>query len=258
MLEINGEAFCRLSSLLGQMIVVLQRGEKPDTGNMGGIFGEIEREAKRLRLETVTKHSSRIKEHFLSGVATAKTMHPMVVELYNRFRDEMESRVLFTIDKGKEGYYEQKSPMLGDVVAEAFPSIAYDIEEAAKCLALDRSTASVFHAIRSLESAIRAMARCLGIADPTKGAERSWFKALSLLRCEIDKRWAPNLIHDGDARLFHELHATLAAIQNPWRNATMHLDQKYTMEEAQNIFDMVGAFMKKVARRMDEDGNPRV
>ena len=30
----------------------------------------------------------------------------------------------------------------------------------------------------------------------------------------------------GDGQTFDEMYATLAAMQNPWRNATMHLDQK--------------------------------
>ncbi len=45
-------------------------------------------------------------------------------------------------------------------------------------------------------------------------------------------------------------------MMNPYRNATMHLDQKYTNEEAGHIFEVVNGFMRKVALRMDEDGKP--
>ena len=61
---------------------------------------------------------------------------------------------------------------------------------------------------------------------------------------------------NGDGRIFDEIYASLAAIQNPYRNATMHLDQKYTTDEAKHIFDIAGGLMKKIASRMDENGQP--
>ena len=66
----------------------------------------------------------------------------------------------------------------------------------------------------------------------------------------------PNTRMSGDAQTFDELYASLAAIQNPWRNATMHLDQKYTEQEAKDISDVVRAFMSRVAKRCDENGLP--
>ena len=46
-----------------------------------------------------------------------------------------------------------------------------------------------------------------------------------------------------------------AATQNPWRNATMHLDQKYTEQGAKDICDVVRAFMSRLAG-CDENGLP--
>ena len=101
------------------------------------------------------------------------------------------------------------------------------------------------------------MSRCLNIADPTKASDRSWFKMLGAIEGEMKRRW-PNASDrlKGDGRFFEEAYAWLTVMQNPWRNATMHLDQKYTLEEAQHIFDAVGGFMKKLASRCDEDGKP--
>jgi hypothetical protein len=45
-------------------------------------------------------------------------------------------------------------------------------------------------------------------------------------------------------------------MQNPLRNAIMHLDQKYTQEEAKRIFEVVRGFMTRIAIRMDEGGLP--
>jgi hypothetical protein len=146
----------------------------------------------------------------------------------------------------------------GDDVDSKFPSIAYDIEESAKCLSLERSTASAVHSIRCLEGAIRALTRCLGIPDPTKAADRNWGRLLNGIKSELDRRWPTSSNRlSGDGRFFDEAYAALAAMQNPWRNATMHLDQIYTQDVAQDVFNTVGGFMRRIAARLDENGDPK-
>jgi hypothetical protein len=48
----------------------------------------------------------------------------------------------------------------------------------------------------------------------------------------------------------------LDAVKNPWRNATMHVEKKYTPEEALHIHSSVRGFMMRLADRMDENGIP--
>jgi hypothetical protein len=147
--------------------------------------------------------------------------------------------------------------LFGLDVATKFPSVVYEIAEASKCLALERSTASAFHSIRCLEAGIRALSRCLQIADSTKASDRNWGAMLKTLKDRIDQRWPGSSTRlSGDGEFFDNAYAALAAMQNRWRNATMHLDQKYTDEEARHIFEVVKGFMKKLASRIDEDGKP--
>jgi hypothetical protein len=61
----------------------------------------------------------------------------------------------------------------------------------------------------------------------------------------------------GDGALFEELHASLDAVKNPWRNATMHVERKYTDDEAEHVFAAVRGFMMKLASRCDENGDPK-
>jgi len=178
-------------------------------------------------------------------------------ELYDRLYDEMQERVFLAIPPQEAELFENPSKGWENVVKQ-FPGAVYDIEEAARCLALDRSTASAFHGIRCLEAAIRALARCLGIPDPTRAVERNWGKALDAIKNVIDRRWPTSTQKlTGDGQLFDSAYAALAAMQNPWRNATMHLDQKYTPEEARHIFEIVKGFMARLASRMDENGDPK-
>ncbi len=149
----------------------------------------------------------------------------------------MRSRLVLVIRSDRKTLYEQKTPLFGNEVSTKFPSAAYEIEEAGKCLALERSTAGAFHSIRCLEAGIRAISRCLGIPDPTKARDRNWGAMLGTLKIAFDLKWpgSSNRL-SGDGEFFDNAYAALAAMQNPWRNATMHLDQKYTTEEATHIF----------------------
>jgi hypothetical protein len=179
-------------------------------------------------------------------------------DIYSRLKDELSGLNLLHLEGWASSFYEAGSSLFGAQVVNAFPGISYDIGEAAKCHALQRFTASSFHSIRCLEAAIRAMARCLDVPDPTKANDRNWGNMLSAVKGKIDAKWPGSSTRlNGDGRFFDEAYAALAAIQNPWRNATMHLDQKYSMEESRHILDVVGGLMKKLASRMSELGEPK-
>lgn len=154
---------------------------------------------------------------------------------------------------------EEDSPIFGNDVRNKFTSALFEIDEAAKCLALERSTAAVFHLMRVMEVGVYAASRCLSIPDPIRGADKNWGKILQKIRDERNlrnsatpKRWAS---FDDDA-YFLDIYATLDTVKNAWRNTTMHVANKYTVEEAQNIFVAVRVFMMKLAKRMDEHGLP--
>jgi hypothetical protein len=171
--------------------------------------------------------------------------------------DELSFVNLLIINETMYVYYESSTPLFGKEVSTKFASAIYDIDEACKCYALNRFTASAFHSIRSLEAAIRALSRCLAIPDPTRANDRNWGAMLRGIKAEIDRRWAGSSARlSGDGEFFDDAYAALAAMQNPWRNATMHLDQKYMPDEAKHVMDVVKGFMRKLASRMDEDGKP--
>jgi hypothetical protein len=179
-------------------------------------------------------------------------------EIKERLRDELEGRFCLALNANEAALYAPTQSLIGKEVEDKFPSLLYDIDESLKCGALGRDTASAFHAIRCLESGIVAIARCLGIPDPTKGAERNWGAVLGKIKSAYEAKWPTvNARFTGDGKLFEELHGTLHAMQNPYRNATMHLDSKYAPGEAEMIRIFVREFLRKVAARMDENGLPK-
>lgn len=65
-----------------------------------------------------------------------------VQTLRKRIDDELANREFFALESGRASYFSEARPF-GEEVFNAFPSATIDIEEAAKCLALDRYTACV-------------------------------------------------------------------------------------------------------------------
>jgi hypothetical protein len=182
----------------------------------------------------------------------------VIDELMERIKDELEDQFCLVLDANEAGLFAPNAiALVGEEIVKQFPSLVYEIEESAKCGALGRDTASAFHAIRCLEAAIRAISRCLQIPDPTKGADRSWYNLLKKIEDAMKVKW-PNSAErfSGDGKLFEEFHATLHAMQNPYRNATMHLDAKYSPAEAQVIRIVVKELLAKVSARMNEEGLP--
>jgi hypothetical protein len=168
---------------------------------------------------------------------------------------------MFVIESGKQRYFEPSEPLFGPNVEAGFVSVAFELDEAAKCFALSRSTAAVFHLMRIMEIGVRATARCLQIPDPVKAADRNWGAMLRLIKADIDahggasstKKWA---VPD-DKEFFESTYASLDAVRVAWRNTTMHVENKYTDDEAEHIFIAVKGFMMKLASRCDENGDPK-
>jgi hypothetical protein len=140
-----------------------------------------------------------------------------------------------------------------------FPSALFEVDEAAKCLALSRPTAAVFHLMRSMEIAIHAVRECLAIPAPVKDWERNWGRIIEKIEQAITVRNSANpknwAIKD-DPEFFASIYVSLDAVRVAWRNTTMHVENKYTEEEAEHILGLVRGFMKKLASRMGEDGRP--
>jgi hypothetical protein len=178
-----------------------------------------------------------------------------LTEFNNTIRRELSLTTFLVLEPKDNGYFSPSSPHFGPDVSAKFQTTAvFEIDEAAKCLALGRPTACVFHLMRVMEFAVRA-ARCVGIPDPLQPADRGgaqedpgW----------IDAKWPTGAARTaGDGEFFDNLYASLDAVKNPWRNATMHPASKYTDDEAEHVFVAVKGFMMKLASHCDENGEPK-
>jgi HEPN domain-containing protein len=150
--------------------------------------------------------------------------------------------------------YEPKEPVFGPNFENKFRSASYDLEEAAKCLALGRDTACAFHLVRIVEVALRAVHACLGINVALVGNDRNRGTILGRIRDDLKNRgnkWP-------EKATFDEIYALLDSVKGRWRDATMHVEEKYTPQEAQRLFQTIHNFMERLSARMDENGEPKV
>jgi hypothetical protein len=178
-------------------------------------------------------------------------LQPAFSVLSGCLKHESISKVAILIAPSKAHLYASAGSMWGDEISERFRSTLYDITEAAKCLALDRSTAAVFHLMHVVEVGLRAVHACLGLQPPDNPSWGIWLKQIRDERVRRgDRTWSEN-------DYFQDVYSSLDAIKDAHRDPTMHVQTIHTEEEAILIFEHTKGLMKKIASRMDESGNPK-
>ena len=172
--------------------------------------------------------------------------HDIAVELGHLsdiIHTELESHVFLYIEPTKAYLYLQPE-LFGFQVAERFPSASDDIEEAGKCLALNRATACVFHLMRVLEFGLYVLAEDLAIDN----IRENWQNAID----QIDKAIRSLPKTDERKDLYADAATNFMHIKDAWRNRTMHVGRIYTDEKAQQIFDNTKVCMQALATRLSE------
>ena len=176
------------------------------------------------------------------------TLGGQISALRNEIVRGVDSLVYLEIPASDIAFFEPSGPLFGDKVHQSFKSSRYDIAEAGKCLALDRSTAAVMHLMRALEPALLAMAKEVNHFP----ALDVWGKIIEEIQNRINPKHA-SYINDRSKRIF----LSPAAVQfqhfkDAWRDHAMHAREKYTPEEARTAYRAVEAFMTHLAKRIKE------
>ena len=182
-------------------------------------------------------------ERSYSVVRAAKDLE----NLRERILDQINSRYFLFIRASRLDYY-QKPELFGPDVAVKFPNAIDDIEEAGKCLALDRGTAAVMHLMRVLECGLKGLALLLGIPYAP-----SWESYLKQIQAKIS---ADHQSKDADWKrdevFFRDISGDLMTIKQAWRNPTMHVGRKYSADEAEEIFRAVRTLMQHLATKIPD------
>ncbi len=163
----------------------------------------------------------------------------------NRVIDELKSRKFFSIELDKS-HLITDAPLFGQEVDTAFPSAAFDIREAGRCLAFERWTASVFHSMRVLEIGLSVLAKDAGII---KIDYKNWESLIQDIEANIKTASAGDKVKE---QFYSEAALQFRYFKNAWRNHVMHVRDTYDEERANTIFGHVKEFMVHLTTRLKE------
>jgi hypothetical protein len=163
---------------------------------------------------------------------------------------------LFLHVPAEDAKYFQNKVAFGQQVSDQFPSAGFDIEEAANCLALGRSTACVMHLARVVEVGLKSARMGLQLPPLPIGKQSNWGEVLHQIWDEVGSRnKAADPVWMRQEKPFYEnVHSDLSSVKNAWRNPSMHADKSYDAERAGDIFNMTKSFMRHLAQHLDEAG----
>lgn len=268
MLEINAQAFMKVVMEVKRTQEVIDHlgdedsRNKPITEDTRPVIvervDELISAIEQLYARTTLIAARRLRDSVERDLTfTWKDLRNAEADIESRLRDELGLVKLFVLNDQQSIALQPGHMLVGQQIADRFPSILFEIEEAAKCLVLLRPTACVFHCMRSLEITIRALGSFLGIPDPTKPAEKNWGTILGVIKEKMDSRYPAKTRMPGtEGCQVERLYAFLEAIKNPWRNATMHVENLYQPHEASHILQCLHVFLADLAQLCDEDGQP--
>jgi hypothetical protein len=182
-------------------------------------------------------------------VLTAKShadLNSAIRQLFDNIKFELDGRKFYGPLRRYEQYYEQPK-LFGDAVFSAFPSANNDIFEAGTCLALERGTACVMHLMRVAEVGLKALATAVGV-----GVQGDWGGYLRLINEALEASAKAAGKRTPDEQFYAETRVTLDGVRMAWRNGTMHVENNYSPERAEEILAAVRGLMRHLATKLSE------
>jgi hypothetical protein len=182
---------------------------------------------------------------------TLQVIHHGMDDLAHTVFGELEDQLFLWIPNHRSGWYGKKAEDIAGVEwCSRFPSTVPEIEEAAKCYAVGRYTASVFHLMRATESATKALGRALGMTPAHPGWKLVFDEVYAQYKNKRP-RHAAWLTHENQ---LVQVSGDLRTISHIWRNDVAHFVDTYSEDNAREMFTIVPVFMRNISMMIDEAG----
>jgi hypothetical protein len=195
-----------------------------------------------------------------SGNCKYEANQSEITHVIEAMQSELMARRFFHLAPEQAKYFNRSKPF-GDSVDTAFPSARSDIREAANCIATDRSTAAVFHLMRTVEWGLRALCAEVGLRQvaqkksgshiPLRWAE--WGTLLEQLHSRVDERLnrlKRGHLKQSEQQFYYPVLQDIRGIRDAWRNHVMHTRADYSWVESTAIFEHVRRIMTTIAARL--------
>jgi hypothetical protein len=172
----------------------------------------------------------------ISGRPTPETYRVLSIELTHlgdSVGRELKREGIFRIQFERKNYFEQDA-LFGPKVAAAFPSCAWDIQNAGNCYALGQGDGCVHHLMLVLERGLNALSISLEVPY-----ERiNWQVIIQNNASKLKSRGAEFDFH-------REVNAQFGFLKDAYRNHSEHArDDHYDINRAGSILDHVQRFMQ--------------
>lgn len=251
MLRAYGEIFSRLTTLLYQIEIFTKGDDKNDlvTESDRVIIEHCVTVATNvsdeLQMPSVFAKAERM-WHALKGNTYNKAeLNHDAEDLNSRLEDELKHLMFKPVLPRYSKYYSDK-PLFGQKVFDKFPAAIDDVQGAGNCLALGEGTACVMHLMRVMEAGLKALAAGLKIPYAP-----SWESYLSQIQKKIDaKHKTKGVSWRRDEKFYRDVSGDLLTIKQAWRNPTMHIDRRYSQEEAEQIYLAVKPLLERLADKL--------
>jgi hypothetical protein len=178
---------------------------------------------------------------------TYETFEVQLVEMRSRLKDELESSFLFSLQPELAKYYTTAREYFGDEVMTALTEENRDeLEEALRCLALSRASASVYHLMRVIEEVVHALGQKLtATVVDSSGKYLNWGIILANMEGKLSK-----LPDHNEQREWSEIKSFLYSLNIALRTPTMHPKRHYTLEQAVEIMEASKAFIRRLVLKL--------
>ena len=164
-----------------------------------------------------------------------------------RLEAEASGHLFFYVGLEDKELFEQQEYLFGPTVESNFRSANFDIEEAGRCLALNRWTAAVLHLMRALEPALGALQAEVRVAVQ----KDQWHHVIDQIEKSIRSMTPPGRTRE-DIQFFSEAATEFRHIKDAWRNYAAHGKDRYDEERARRIYSSVRSFMMHLSSRLKE------
>jgi HEPN domain-containing protein len=214
-------------------------------------FMECDRAGLRSPLERLYKLRDYVATEELEDNYSVETLRHELRELREAAFTDLRKRRFLRIEDAAELYYEN-SKLFGNLVSQRFPKASYDIQEAGTCRAAGRHTACVFHLMRAVEHALRALAKRLKVPRPKTFELKTWEELIRNIEDEIEAiRKKPRTTQRAkDLEFYNAAAAQFRYFKDGWRNCVMHSRASYDEPGAMIVMVHVRDFMQHLATRL--------
>lgn len=204
-------------------------------------LSEIKPKLEACDLSLTITSADRLAEKLRKGGINKKILHAETASVLQRLLDEAASKNFYYTTRS---IGQNASHPFGEDFSARFPDNALDASEAQRCIWNRSGTAAVFHLMRIMERFVKMIGKQLKVqldVDRANWADISNHIGKALKGLPSQTKTQRNKRDRIAASVAH-----LDAVRIAWRNPVMHPKANYSVEEAQQIFDVVKVFSRSM------------